>query len=279
MSWLTTPYSRRRLGQLAWGLGWAIALAACRAPVADLEPLRIGVNAGNVPWEFEDENGELVGFEIDLAQAISEELGREVEFIELPFLELFPAVFSNRIDAALSSITITPDRLATLDFAQPYYDSDQSLTVRAASNLTSLADLRGKIVAVDNTSTGDQWAQEHQQTYGFAAIMRYEGLEPAMRDLAAGVFDGYISDLPALLYFTQDREDLVVVERIPTGEQYSIMFAKGNPLRDEVDAAITTLKQNGRLAAIYTQWFGSEPGPTTATVNVLPVPSSPEPRP
>lgn len=285
--------SRRFLLRLGLGFGAAIALAACggsgEAPTdaagdeaegaaSDGAPLRIGVNKGNVPWEFIDETGELVGFEVELARAVGDRLGREVEFVDMAFIDLFPALLSQRIDAAMSSITITEERLEAHDFAQPYYDSDQSLTVRSDSGITSLEDMQGKVVAVDNTSTGDLWAQENRDRYGFAEIARYEGLNPAMQDLEAGVFDGYVSDIPATLYYTKDRPDLSVVERISTGEQYSVMFAKDSPLRDEFDAAISALKEDGTLAEIYARWFGKPPEPGSSTTEVLPVPGAAEPQ-
>lgn len=234
--------------------------------------IKVGTNTGNVPWQFRNEAGELVGFEIDLLQEIGTRLGRSVEFQDIPFTGLFPAVLSTRIDAAIASITITEERLETLDFAQPYYDSDQSLTVQANSDISKLEDLKDKTIAVDSNSTGDTWAQANQATYGYADILRYEGLEPAMMDLAAGKYDAYISDIPSTQFYVKDHPDLAVIQRIPTGEQYSVMFAKGNLLRDEVNEVISTLKQDGTLAQIHKKWFGSDPEAGTSTVEVLPTP-------
>lgn len=262
------------------GTGMAIALHACSrsqpsasSDSADsAEPLRVGLNIGNVPWEYEDEQGNLVGFEVDLVTEVSDRLGRAIEFVDMPFTELFPAVLSGRIDLAMASITITAERMETLDFAQPYYDSDQSLTVNADSDITSLADMRGKVVAVDSGSTGDAWVEAHQDEHGFGEIVRYEGLDAAMMDLKAGQYDGYISDIPALEYYAKDHPEIAVVERIPTGEQYSMMFAKGNPLRDAVNEQITACKEDGILADIYERWFGKAPDPNTSTVQVADVP-------
>ncbi|WP_439637987.1 transporter substrate-binding domain-containing protein [Spirulina sp.] len=78
--------------------------------------------------------------------------------------------------------------------------------------------------------------------------------------------------MPTTTYYVQDHDDLVVVERIPTGEQYSMMFAKGNPLRDQCNEVISTLKQDNTLAAIHEKWFGVAPDPDTSTVVVQPVP-------
>ncbi len=236
------------------------------------ETLKVGANVGNVPWEFEDKNGKLVGFEIDLVKEVAKRVGKKVEFVNTPFTGLFPAVLSNRIDAAVSSITITKKRLQTLDFAQPYYDSDQSLTVRANSGVTSAKDLKNKVVAVDTGSTGDIWVKNNISKYGFKEVRRFEGLNPAMLDLQAGRFDGYISDIPATLYYTKDKPELKVVERIKTGEQYSVMFAKGNSLKNEFNTQISAMKKDGTLANIYKKWFGTVPEVGGSTVTELPIP-------
>ncbi|WP_045392121.1 ABC transporter substrate-binding protein [Falsirhodobacter sp. alg1] len=236
------------------------------------EKLTVGANIGNVPWEFQNETGDFVGFEIDLVAAVAERLGAEVETVNIPFNGLFSAVQSGRIDIATSSITITDERLESVTFAQPYYDSDQSLTA-LAGGATSLEDMKGKVVGVDTGSTGDMWATAQQETYGFADIRRYEGLSPAMLDLTAGRIDGYISDIPALQYYVKDKPNLAVVARIPTGEKYSMMFAKDAELATEVNAVLDDLKAEGVLAELHEKWFGTAPDEGSSTVTILPIPS------
>ena len=235
------------------------------------EALLVGANIGNVPWEFQDESGDYTGFEIDLVAAVAERLGREVEIVNIPFNGLFSAVQSGRIDLAVSSITITAERLESVSFAQPYYDSDQSLTT-AAGGPSSLEAMAGEVVGVDTGSTGDMWATEHQAEYGFGDIRRYEGLAPAMLDLQAGRIDGYISDIPALLYYTKDKPDLQVVQRIETGEKYSMMFALDAPLATEVNDVLTALKEEGVMADLHETWFGTAPDAGSSTVTVLSMP-------
>jgi polar amino acid transport system substrate-binding protein len=251
----------------------AAALLAASNLSAQAETLTAGANIGNVPWEFQNDAGDFVGFEVDLLNAVAEKLGREVKIVNIPFNGLFSAVQSGRIDVAMSSITITDERLQSVSFAQPYYDSDQSLTVKA-DGPTSLDEMSGKVVGVDTGSTGDMWATEHAEEYGFGEIRRYEGLAPAMLDLTAGRIDGYISDIPALLYYVKDKPDLAVVQRIETGEKYSMMFAKDAELASEVNAAITELKQDGTVAALHEEWFGATPEDTTSTVTVLDMPAA-----
>ncbi len=255
------------------GLALVVGLMGAAAGVKAAD-LTVGANIGNVPWEFQDQSGAFVGFEIDLVNEIAKRLSKSVEIVNIPFNGLFPAVESGRVNMAVSSITITEKRLGSVSFAQPYYDSDQSLTVTTASGIAKTADLKGKIVGVDTASTGDIWATKANETLGFASINRYEGLAPAMLDLQAGRINGYISDIPALLYYTKDKPDLKVVERIITGEKYSIMFAKTDPLGAEVNAVITTLKNEGFIAGLHEKWFGAKAEDTTSTVKVVDMPAT-----
>ena len=246
-------------------------LSAVSFSVVAQDKLAVGANIGNVPWEFQDDTGETVGFEVDLVNEVAKRLGAEVDIQNIPFNGLFSAVQSGRIDVAISSITITDERLESVSFAQPYYDSDQSLTT-ATGGPDSLEGMKGKVVGVDTGSTGDMWATDKTETYGFADIRRYEGLAPAMLDLSAGRIDGYISDIPALLYYVKDKPELQVVQRIETGEKYSMMFAKDAELRDQVNDVLTTLKEEDMLAALHEKWFGKAPEDSTSTVQVLPIP-------
>ncbi|PSC03245.1 amino acid ABC transporter substrate-binding protein [Alsobacter soli] len=239
---------------------------------AQAQTIKVGANIGNVPWEFQNDKGETVGFEIDLMKEVGKRLGQNVEFVNIPFNGLFAAVQSGQIDAAVSSITITKKRLESVSFAQPYYDSDQSLTVTKASGAKSMADMAGKTVGVDTGSTGDMWATENQAKTKIKEIRRYEGLNPAMLDLAAGRIDGYISDIPALLYYVKDKPQFAVIERIKTTEQYSVMFAKNSSLLPKANDAITAMKKDGTLAKIHKTWFGTDPDPGMATATVLDVP-------
>lgn len=232
----------------------------------------VGANIGNVPWEFQDASGAYVGFEIDLVNEAAKRLGKSVEIVNIPFNGLFSAVQSSRIDMAISSITITDKRLESVSFAQPYYDSDQSLTVLSKSGITNLEGLGGKSVGVDTGSTGDMWAAKNAQTYKIAEIRRFEGLQPAMLDLAAARLDGYISDIPALLYYTKDKPQFKVVQRIPTGERYSVMLAKDSPLLGPVNEQIGAMKKDGTLAALHEKWFGAKPEAGTSTVEPLDIP-------
>ena len=256
------------------GLLAALLIAFCGVTSAYADDLVVGANIGNVPWEFADRSGAFVGFEIDLVREVAKRLGRDVEIVNIPFNGLFAAVQSGRIDVALSSMTITEKRLSSVSFAQPYYDSAQSLTVLRGSSASSLADMRGLIIGVDTGSTGDMWTTQNQSRYGFAEIRRFEGLAPAMLDLQARRIDGYISDIPSLQYFVKDKPGFLVIERIETGERYSMMFAKGSSLAEEADGVISDLKREGFVAQLHETWFGEAPAADSSTATVVERPES-----
>jgi len=254
-------------------IGLAAVLGGFMHQAAAAADWTVGANIGNVPWEFQNAQGQYVGFEIDLINEVARRVGRSVQIQNIPFNGLFPAVQSNRIQVAISSITITPRRLQTLGFAQPYYDADQSLSVTRASRIMSLEDLSGKTVGVDTASTGDIWATANKARYRIADIARYEGLVPAMLDLANGRIDGYISDLPSVAYYIKDKPQYRLAARIASGERYSFMFAKNFADAARIQAAVTQLKQEGFVARIYEKWFGTPPPADSASVRVLDAPN------
>jgi len=231
----------------------------------------VGANVGNVPWEFQDSKGEFVGFEVDVVKEVAKRAGKSVEFVNIPFNGLFSAVQSKRVDIAISSITITPKRLESVAFAQPYFDSDQSLTALTTSKVKSLADMKDKVVGVDTGSTGDMWINQHKDEYKFADVSRYEGLSPAMLDLASGRIDGYLSDIPAVLYYIKDKPQYTIVARIPTDERYSLMHAKGWAMSDQVNDIISKMKEDGTLGKIHKEWFGADADKDSSTMKVTAV--------
>ena len=237
------------------------------------DELVVGANIGNVPWEFADRGGEFVGFEIDLITEVARRLGHTVDVVNIPFNGLFSAVQSGRIDVALSSMTITEKRLASVSFAQPYYDSAQSLTVLSSSDAAGLGDMRGAIIGVDTGSTGDMWTTENSERFGFGEIRRFEGLAPAMLDLQTRRIDAYISDIPSLQYFAKDKPQFKVIERIETGERYSMMFARNSRWVDPINDVISTLKEEGFVADLHERWFGAAPAAESSTVRVADRPS------
>lgn len=250
-----------------------VALGSARAQAVP-EPrttLRIGTFADNRPWEFH-EDGHLSGFDIDLMKVLAARLDTGVEFVEMPFAQLFTALAEGRIDAAICSITITAERRRHFDFTQPYYQTSQGVAAMKHARLRTLEDLVGKRVGTEAGSTNEQWLAENRARYGFGPTVPSEGLDAAVRQLRAGEIDAYFGDLPALLHKLLRQPDLAVMIRLPTDDQYAIALPLDSPLTARIDAALAELKRDGTLAAIHQRWFGMKPEPDSPVTTVLPPP-------
>ncbi len=252
-------------------LSAALALAGGSALA---ETLTVGAYPANPPWENKKEDGSFEGFEVDLVNEIGKRIGADIEFQDLGFQALFAATSSGRIDMAISSITITDDRLQNQSFTQGYYDSDMGLATAKESGVTSLADLQGKPVGVLSTSTGEAWANENKEKYGFSEVKGYNAQQDLLLDTQAGRVAGAISDIAGLQFAFMQMPNMEVVERIETGDKYGIMMQKGSPNLERVNDAITAMKEDGTLAALHEKWLGVPADEGTSTVTVLEIPQA-----
>ncbi len=198
------------------------------------------------------------GFEVDIVTEAAKRAGLTPEIADYGFQALFAATSSKRIDAAISSITITPERLKSQSFTQPYYDSDMGVATTTASTIKGLDDLKGKIVGVLSGSTGEKWAKEQKDAKGFGDIKGYNTQQDVLLDLTAGRVDAVISDVPGMQYAFKKMKGLEVRERIKTGEQYGLMMTKDSPMLPKINDAITAMKKDGTLQKIHDKWFGAE---------------------
>jgi polar amino acid transport system substrate-binding protein len=261
--------SRRTLMGLAAAIGLAAALPAAHAE----GNLIVGAYPSNPPFEFKTESGSFEGFEVDIATEAAKRIGMGVEISDLGFQALFAATSSKRIDVAISSITITKERLASQSFTQPYYDADMGIATRKDSAVASQADLKGKIGGGLSGSTGEKWLKDNQEKLGITEIKGYNAQQDLLLDLMAGRIDAAVSDVPGMEYAFLKMTDLTVKERIKTGEQYGLMLGKDHPLLGKLNDALTEMKKDGTMAAIHKKWFGTEPPAGSATITEAPIPT------
>ncbi|NKN39300.1 amino acid ABC transporter substrate-binding protein [Agrobacterium sp. a22-2] len=236
------------------------------------DALNIGSYPSNPPFEYKNASGTFEGFEVDIATEAAKRIGMVPEFADYGFQALFAGTSSKRIDVAISSITITAERLQSQSFTQPYYDADMGVAAMAASEVKGLADLKGKIIGVLSGSTGEKWSKDNQATYGFADVKGYNSQQDVMLDLGAGRVDAVISDVPGMEYLFLKMKGYAVKERIKTGEQYGLMMTKDHPLLDKLNAAVSEMKKDGTMAAIHKKWFGSDAPAGSATITEMPIP-------
>jgi polar amino acid transport system substrate-binding protein len=263
-------FTRRSLLMLAAAAGIAAAPAVGFAQ----DVLNVGSYPNNPPFEFKNEAGTFEGFEVDIVTEAAKRAGMTVSIEGYDFQPLFAATSSKRIDVAISSITITPERLGSQSFTQPYYDSDMGVAAKTDGEVKGLADLKGKIVGVLSGSTGDKWSKENQEKYGFSEVKGYNTQQDVLLDLTAGRVDGVVSDVPGMEYAFTKMQGLAVVERIKTGEQYGLMMTKDHPLLGKINDALTEMKKDGTMQAIHKKWFGTEAPADSSTVKEAPLPKA-----
>ena len=262
--------TRRNLLLLAAAVGIAAGPAAAFAQGV----LNVGSYPNNPPFEYKAESGTFEGFEVDIVTEAAKRIGMTVNIEGYDFQPLFAATSSGRIDVAISSITITPERLGSQSFTQPYYDSDMGIAAKTDSPIKTLADLKGKIVGVLSGSTGETWSKEHQAAHGFSEIKGYNTQQDLLLDLAAGRVDAVVSDIPGMEYAFTKMQGLAVKERIKTGEQYGLMMTKDHPLLGKINDALTEMKKDGTLQSIHKKWFGTDAPAGSSTVTEAPLPKA-----
>jgi polar amino acid transport system substrate-binding protein len=252
----------------------AFGLAAGPAPALAEGALNVGSYPNNPPFEYKAGSGSFEGFEVDIVTEAAKRIGMTVNVEGYDFQPLFAATSSGRIDVAISSITITKERLGSQSFTQPYYDADMGIATRKDSAVKTLADLKGKVVGVLSGSTGETWSKEHQQEHGISEIKGYNTQQDLLLDLTAGRVDAAVSDVPGMQYAFTKMTDLEVREHIKTGEQYGLMMTKDHPLLDKINGAISEMKKDGTMQQIHEKWFGAKAMEGSSTITEAPLPKA-----
>jgi polar amino acid transport system substrate-binding protein len=260
--------TRRHLLAMTAAIG--LSCTAFGALAADV--LNVGSYPNNPPFEYKNESGTFEGFEVDIVNEAAKRAGMTTEIADYGFQALFAGTTSGRIDVAISSITITKERLGSQSFTQPYYDSDMGIATKADSDIKGLADLKGKIIGVLSGSTGEKWAQDNQAANGFSEIKGYNSQQEVMLDLGAGRVDAVISDIPGMEYLFLKLKGFAIKDRIKTGEQYGLMMTKDHPMLQKLSDAIGAMKKDGTMAAIHKKWFGTDAPAGSSTVTEMPIP-------
>ncbi|MCG9757309.1 basic amino acid ABC transporter substrate-binding protein [Shewanella insulae] len=211
--------------------------------------LVVGTNAAFPPFEYVGgvSGDQVMGFDIDLARKVAEDAGKTLKVENMKFDSLIVALNAGKIDMIASGMTITPERQASVDFSEPYYEATQVVLVnKQDDSIHSLADLAGKHFAVQLGSTADIMAKKYTQSVtafntGFEAIME---LKNGKVDLV--LFDSE----PAANYLAKNPELKLISLDFPP-EFYGFAVAKSQPeLLASINKTLATMKQNGEYDAL-----------------------------
>ena len=223
--------------------------------------LTVVAELGFAPFEYMDEKtGEPVGFDVDVINAVAEKMGLTASYLpNQKFDTLVPIIKQGgKADVSIAAITITDERLESVDFSEPYLDSNQAIVVAKGSSETeeTLNDASKQVVCQGGT-TGDEWIGENLPD---AVRVPVDDVTAALTGVQTGLYQAMVVDLPVASYMlAQSFSDLEIVKEIPTGEQYGIAVSKDNPeLTQAVNKALEDMKSDGTMKEIETKWFGSE---------------------
>lgn len=211
-----------------------------------------------VPFEFK-EDGEYVGFDIDLIHAVADEAGFEINFETTNFDGIIPGLQTGQFDIAIAGIGITEERAEKIDYSDPYYESGLRLAVAEDNDsIDGIEDLDGKTIATRLGSTSAAYIEENIEG---AEANQYEQLDQAYLAVENGSVDAILYDAPNVAYYIQTEGEgkLKMVGELYQAEDYGIAISKGNDeLVDAINEALETLKENGEYDEIHAEWFGEE---------------------
>ncbi|OSN07487.1 glutamine ABC transporter substrate-binding protein GlnH [Lonsdalea iberica] len=236
----------------------ALVLACSFSGHSADKPLIVATDTAFVPFEFK-QGDKYVGFDIDLWDAIAKQLNVNYTLKPMDFSGVIPALQTRNIDVALAGITITDARKRAIDFSDGYYNSGLLVMVKADNQeIKGEQDLTDKVVAVKSGTGSVDYAKANLKTQ---SLRQFPNIDNAYMELATNRADAVLHDTPNILYFikTAGHGQFKAVGDSIKAQQYGIAFPKNSELRERVNGALKTLRENGTYAAIYQKWFGTEP--------------------
>ena len=228
------------------------------AQIKEKGVITIGMDDTLPPMEYRNDKNELVGFDIDFAEALAKELGVKVEFVPSAWDGIIPGLDAKRFDMILSAMNVTEERKKKVDFVE-YFGVGQIVAVKAGNplNINPVEDLKGKIVGVQLGSTGETAVNSIS---GLKEVKKYDLTTDVFNDMGLGRVDAaVIGEMVGRYYMTTKPGVFEVVGDSFQVQPMGIAVRKGDTeLREALEKAVQTLEDNGTLSKISEKWFGSD---------------------
>lgn len=218
--------------------------------------LVIGVDDAYAPMEFRDENGNLVGFDIDMMAEVGKRLGVEIEWQPTAWDGIIPALVTKQFDVIVSSMNITEERQKEVNFSDPYLHMGQMLMVASGNphNITTPADLKGKVVAVQIGTTNETYARSIE---GVAEVRVFDTFPMAFEEVLSGRAHATVADTPIGVEFVMNnpgKAELVGEEIDPLPVGIAIR-KEDNALRAELNKILKSMQEDGTMDQLKAKWF------------------------
>lgn len=224
---------------------------------AQAQDLRIAFDIPYEPFEYRDDNGELTGFEVELATAMCEELQANCEFVIQAWDGMIPGLLARKFDLIMSSMSITPERAERVLFSEPYYITPGGWFGPESFNtdVTDMDAMKDKTVGVQRGTTMDTYVTENMA--GVVSIKRYTTAEDMVLDLEGQRLDVVFVDYPVGEQTVLNKEGYKEVgEPVKLGEGVGVAMRKRDAkLADDVNAALKKLKEDGTYDTIMQKYF------------------------
>lgn len=238
-----------------WLLAAVLTGVALNAGAA--EKIRFASSATYPPFESLNSDNQIVGFDIDLAQALCQQMKAECTFTNNPFDSLIPALKFRRYDAVISGMDITPERSKQVAFTQPYY-ANSAVVIAQKGKYADIAALKGKRIGMENGTTHQRYLQDKHPEVKTVA---YDSYQNAILDLKNGRLDGVFGDTAVVNEWLKANPQLGTVGQAVTDPQYfgtglGIAVRPDNQaLLSKLNAALAAVKADGTLQKINDKWF------------------------
>jgi polar amino acid transport system substrate-binding protein len=213
------------------------------------------------PFQFKDESGKVVGFDVDIMDLVAKKLNATQEIVDIDFAQITSgAVFAaKKCDAGAGATTITDARKQAIDFSDPYFKATQALLVKSDATYTDLASLKGQTIGVQTDTTGQIYAEKNKDANGYT-VKVFDDMPSSLAAVQAGTIQAAINDNGVLFDYAKTNPTTKVVKEFETGEQYGLMAQKGNTaMITVINEVLAAAKKDGSYNTIYKKWFGSEP--------------------
>ena len=226
----------------------------------DENTLVIGVDDQFPPMGYRDDDGNIVGFDIDLAQAVADKLGMELKVQQIDWSAKELELDQGNIDAIWNGLTITDERKEAMDFTDPYLQNAQVIVVKKDSDIATKADLSGKTVGVQKSSSAKDALDADAIESELKEVVEYEENVSALQDLGIGRTDAVVvGKVVADWYIKDENADYKVLDETLAPELYGVAVKKGNTeLLNKIQTAFDEIVADGTAAQISEKWFGSD---------------------
>jgi polar amino acid transport system substrate-binding protein len=210
------------------------------------------------PFQYKDDSNKIVGFDVDLMDVVAKKLGVTQDIVDIEFGQITSgAVFAaKKCDAGAAAITINDKRKLATAFSDPYFSATQALLVKTDSSVKDLSGLKGKVLAVQTDTTGQDYANAHVAEFGYT-VKVFDDMTSGANAVLAGTVDAAINDNGVVYDYAKDNPKTTVVKEFNTGEQYGFNMALDNTkLLQVVNDVLKSAKADGTYNTIYKKWFG-----------------------